>query len=415
MANYKIDPYTGTIIVEIYSGVFSSINPTTGLAWTEEEANDFVATDWVTQENNAITNLTPSKSITLQRLLKEVGEPNGFVRRRTDTVGILEFTDNGTKIYCFDQFGNFSSRNDGKFATGTSYEVDASANQIAIYPVPYPQHEDYRESATFTVWVDGEFFDKDDIEIASFDSGIGGNCYAYFDSNGSLQTAYNFIPTDHFRLVNVAIIYGNSGSGSKVSFADERHGFTGYSHSYLHLTVGLKIYKKTSFVLNGLVNQGLSYDNFSAGIAFDIDMLGDISSVTNTAFWYIDGAVPAQNWKVTNASNVFGYIEQGNTFASYNQLVGSNYQLTEMANTDYALIFFVLTKDGENPIVKIIGRNLYASVNDATDAIVAEKDNLDIIGLPTSKHAYLYAVVINGEGKLQQLSNGDNAVDLRGV
>jgi hypothetical protein len=74
-------------------------------------------------------------------------DPTGFDNQHPATRGIVEFSDNGTRIYRIDQFGAVTTREDSKFATGTAFETAAVARTLAIYPVT--------GQTKFVYWING--------------------------------------------------------------------------------------------------------------------------------------------------------------------------------------------------------------------------------------------------------------------
>lgn len=417
MANYLKNPNTGVITVEIYDGFYTPTNPSTGVAWVNElEAENFDAAAYQVDLNNQITNL-PVFNLPAQfnRFLADMGEPTGFARRHLETTGVIEFSDNGTDIYGFNWDGSPFKRTDGTFATGTSYEVAAQARQFAIYPAPYPQADDFRDDEYFTVWVKGKVFDKSDIEIGTFTQGVGGSCYAYYDDDGTLITAHDFNAQLFVTTALIMVAYGNPVTEKKIIFGEERHGFIlGEQHIKQHQTIGGMLASPNEFAITGLTTT--SYTQFEEGRAYDEDISYYRPIQTNTPFWYIDGT-PETGWNSVNDGLALGYIEDGNTRASYNENLGNGtFQLTEIPTTnDFIVMFFMLTNDSEFPIVKVIGQNLYTSKNEARDAVATERNNLILTGMPALEFVFLYAIIINGDGELQTLDDGSDALDLRGA
>jgi len=66
-----------------------------------------------------------------------------------------------------------------------------------------------------------------------------------------------------------------------------------------------------------------------------------------------------------------------------------------------------------NKIVKLLGQNAYPSRNNARNAIEKEIDNIVTDGLPNPEFIFLYAVIVNRNGKLQKLADGSLFYDLR--
>lgn len=257
-----------------------------------------------TVEIGAATGLTSiNNNVTIDGVLDVISgttitnttdDPTGFDNQHPDTRGVVEFSDNGTRVYSIDKDGNVTVREDSKFATGTAYQTTAVAKTLAIYPVA--------GQTKFVYYVSGVRYEKTGL-ITSTLASINGYNYFYF--NGA-ALANSTIRTDEILTTkaNIAAVRGTSRNNRAISVEDQRHGISidGASLTYIKRAEGIKLVSGHG-VTPGTVGAG-TYTNTKAGELRDADLT--ITSPVKTAnkFLVRDG----NDWKLAdNNDNLLSY------------------------------------------------------------------------------------------------------------
>ena len=257
-----------------------------------------------TVEIGAATGLTSiNNNVTIDGVLDVISgstvtnttvDPTGFDNQHPDTRGVVEFSDNGTRVYVIDKNGDVTVREDSKFATGTAWETAAVAKTLAIYPVA--------GQTKFVYWIGGVRFEKTTL-ISSTLSSINGYNYFYF--NGATLTNAT-TRTDEILTTkaNVAAVRGTSRNNRVISLEDQRHGISidGASLAYIKRAEGIKLVSGHG-VTPGTVGTG-TYTNTKAGELRDADLTITSGVKTSNKFLVRDGA----DWKLADLNdNLLSY------------------------------------------------------------------------------------------------------------
>ena len=221
-------------------------------------------------------------------------DPTGFDNQHPDTRGVVEFSDNGTRVYVIDKNGDVTVREDSKFATGTAWETAAVAKTLAIYPVA--------GQTKFVYYVAGVRFEKTGL-VTNTLSSINGYNYFYFNGATLANTSSR---TDEIltTTANVAAVRGTSRNNRVISLEDQRHGISidGASLAYIKRAEGIKLVSGHG-VTPGTAGSG-TYTNTKAGELRDADLT--ITSPVKTAnkFLVRDG----NDWKLADLNdNLLSY------------------------------------------------------------------------------------------------------------
>jgi hypothetical protein len=423
MANYKTDPNTFALLVEIYPGVFSPTNPTTGETWANgEEAADFITSEFIEQQNDAINELqTFERVVNLQQLLAVVGEPTGFEKSYPESIttnGIIEYFDVEDERWKVDHNGlDWDAGGFDYFAQGTQFQTPIIPGDMVIYPMPYPHPlpNDARTEATFTVWVHGVPYKKLTLEKVTFDKSKRGVQYAFYDNDGELKTISKDDLDPNRKIAKVCMVYFGADStaadeGKLISFKDKRTAFlqTKLNHTVLNKYDALlgDIFRNGNFKINGLDAGTQTYSSINGGKMFSFSEEVEIATTWYSPFLFRNG-YERTDWDITVIDNNVGHFEEGQTEISYNENVAGNYQLTVMPVNKFTLTFFALRDDDKHPIVKLMGNEIYDTVQDAVDDIKQQFIKLAEIEYPTDGDmAILYAVIVSSDGSIQTLPNG---------
>ena len=272
-------------------------------------------------------------------------------------------------------------------------------------------------------WCDGKKFTKDSAQSIAITDATG-VYYIYFDNSGDI----GFIERDSFDLDAIyefslfGLVRWNK-TQQKGSVGNEQHGIrmSSATHTALHLTVGARY--EAGLNIEGLVKNTLDYTQTTSGYFWDEDIRHTVSAESTHPFLYRLGATGEWTLGEDAGGNVLlndsvGLEDSyGSGDYAYNEWTGTTWQLTYGGSLeDYYIYFFVANPSiGSNQVFKIPGHNGYSNIANARDAIETEIDNLNIEGLPGQEFVFLYAVIIEHDGTVQEQADGGLYYDLRNL
>jgi len=147
-------------------------------------------------------------------------------------------------------------------------------------------------------------------------------------------------------------------------------------------------------------------------------------STATIPVYYLDGAEASPNWRLIE-TNSYPTINTGSGRASWNELTGGNWQLTEVTNNDYVLAHIATTNDTDRPYIVFLGQQDYLSKGDARDGAETEINNLITEGLPVAEFKFLGTIILQTKDgfdpantarvKIVSTNDGDDYIDQRGV
>jgi hypothetical protein len=221
-------------------------------------------------------------------------DPTGFDNQHPDTRGVVEFSDNGTRVYSIDKNGDVTVRENSQFATGTAYQTAAIAKTLAIFPAP--------GQTKFVYWIGGIRYEKTTL-VTSTASNINGYNYFYF-SGASLTNGTTRNDEILTTKANVAAVRGTSQNNRSISVEDQRHGISidGATLAYIKRAEGIKLVSGHG-VTPGTVGTG-TYTNTKAGELRDADLTITSPVKTGNKFLVRD----VNDWKLAdNNDNLLSY------------------------------------------------------------------------------------------------------------
>ena len=366
-----------------------------------ETINEFSSDGTLSDNSNTAVPTEQAVKTYVDNIHAATFEPTGFNRGDTNTMGVIEFSYDGTTVYSIDKDSNLTTRTDGKFATGTAYQVNATAKTLVMFPAP--------GQTSFSNWQSGKKYTYTTMQKKTLAT-MAGTVYFFFDQ-GSL-VSYTSITGDYIqKQAFAAIVYIND-AGQVVVFGDERHGITmdGATHYYLHTTTGTRF--RSGLGVAGLSSNGTTFTGTSSGIIYDEDIIINIPSVTGgIEMLYMNGT--GNNWTVLPSSTTIAY--KPSTAAKYNLLSAGSYSAADIPAGNYAVMYFVATNCRIRPVVRIMGQKLFTSLAAARESAQTEPRDTSTIGLPMTEFLWMGAVVVDSTGAVQTLDNNAIYVDLRYV
>ncbi len=238
--------------------------------------------------------------------------------------------------------------------------------------------------------------------------------FLYFDATGTLVETTTFaeaIITEH---AFAAAVYWNATLAREIGLvADERHSvqMDPATHIYLHRSRGAALDKSTT-------RFELTYDTGGAGsqaddaqiavgpgtlIDEDLSLPSSLTSQVLTLpaqvpVLYKNGVSATFDWRIKDADDypliytgtVSGYA---GTRCAYNQLTGGSWQLTEIGNTNYALIHLFAWDSTLSRVIAVLGQTEYATAALARAGAEVELKDIILTGLPALEMVPLYSLI----------------------
>lgn len=221
---------------------------------------------------------------------------------------------------------------------------------------------------SFSFYANGVKYTKTANESITISNDIG-NHFVYFDNNGLLQETTTFTSELILRRCYVAFIYW-TGTASLPDAQIETHGCEWASEIHLqqHLTIGTKYESglALSLVVDGIGNSN-SHIQLTAGsgIIWDEDIKHNINSRTATQILPIIYRSGVNGWDVDKSASFIA--KKGINRAYYNQNVSGNWQLTELANNDYAVGYIYVAPSISYQWFVVMGQQSYSTLPSARD------------------------------------------------
>jgi len=229
-------------------------------------------------------------------------DPTGFDNSHPDTRGIIEFSDDGTRIFSIGTDGVVTESSTGNFADGTAHQTAAAANTLVVYPDGIQPN--------FTYWINGVRYEKVGLQSVSLGA-VTGQHYIYFD--GGVLTAST--TRDDASLISKAHVAGLniSPSNNKITYiSDERHGISIDGDTLVHtvkheLKDGLSV--MSGFGLNAQAGDE-DYTSTYAGVLRNADLRVDVPVQTTHRF----ATRLVADWKISDfadnlLSNQLGVLQ----------------------------------------------------------------------------------------------------------
>lgn len=221
-------------------------------------------------------------------------DPTGFDNEHPDTRGVVEYSDNGTRVYSIDKNGDVTVRENGIFASGTAYSVAAAPRTLVVFPVA--------GQTKFIYWINGVRYEKNAL-VSRQTSTIGGYNYFYFDG-GTLTSSSNRTDAVLTTMANVAAVNGSSNNSRAISVEDQRHGISMDGATLTRLKRVEKAKIVSGYGLTPVSAAVATYTNTKAGELRDADL--KVASPVKTGNKFLTRI--ANTWKLADFDdNQFSY------------------------------------------------------------------------------------------------------------
>lgn len=247
-------------------------------------------------------------------------------------------------------------------------------------------------STSFDFWSNGTHYQKS-VACSVVWPDVEGTHVFYFDTSGVLQTTSGSIEdVIQGQGAIVSAIYWDATNNVSLFFAEERHGFMGQDvHLPWHLAFGAQ-WVSGGLLGNFSISSGAGNADAQFSVAdfrmLDEDLIftyGDgspqeLAPILYAPVFYRSG--PSGVWRRKTAdaypliqSGAAGYTGAAGR-AAYNQWDGVDWQLTEVGQGDYFVVILYGSNDPQQPVIAILGQNVYATVSAARTGVFTEVANL---------------------------------------
>ena len=259
----------------------------------------------------------------------------------------------------------------------------------------------------YVFWSSGKRFKKTENDSIVIDD-ITSNYYIYYNDSGELVSSNTFSLDMIVKYAIVAIIYWNAEDTKHILFCHEYLHTTemgGMTHANLHLTKGFTLERGGAlgdFIFgNGNLNSHIQFSN-ELTVAWDEDAKCNLPprlSTDNISVYWKEGSEANPIWKVKEDTSFPVFIETGNTYPSYNQLVAGNWQLTQLGNNNHMLIHVACNNDLNRRFMVFLGQENYgSSVTNVRENATEELDNLILEGMIAPEFRFLGTIIVQATG-----------------
>lgn len=380
---------------------------TTGDISAEDFRNIIIGVLVIADEGAVIDQDIAAQDVRIAKLESyHANEPTGFNLRDTSKNGIMEICPNAAAgmYWRLDENSVFS-----KITGATTFGdgVTSLADRTFCH----------RPTATDDIvfWLGGDLVVKDTAQILALDNVSKKQIISY-----DLVSKNLIIVSDPHAAIRddavISVITGNPTVQNKVVFANERHGYemSSATHEMLHETIGASF--GSGLEISGMSDNGNTFTAISAGTFWDEDIQHIISDVSNAPFAYRDSI---GDWALETlvgevvSTNALNFQNNTASDALYNRDNGDGTWSLVDTGSDYVIMHIFITNDGEFPIFKLVGQDLYADRTEARRHLEGEMAIFRDGDLPTPEFLHLYSYILDGNGVVETGLDGEIYIDYR--
>ncbi len=183
----------------------------------------------------------------------------------------------------------------------------------------------------------------------------------------------------------VSLLYWNAADNEAIYVGEERHGLdmSGATHVLLHFRNGLAYL--TGLALSTMVVDGDGDTNSHAQFGIELGRVSDediaisiaaVTSTTGLPIYYMLGASAAWKKETVAGYSVLKTGTGGEDRLAWNEYTGGAWQLTEVPNADFVLCHVFATTEKDNPMIAIVGQNVYPTKRSARTGAEVEVQSL---------------------------------------
>lgn len=370
--------------------------------------NDDDSEEVITHDNIALMEqritVDQSKLSGLIQASADAIEPSGYIRANPDSMGILEFSPNGSTVQniTFEPgtlVPNYTENELGDFIDGAT----AVAKTVQLTPIDAMN--------PLKLYINSKLYTLTQPLSVTLSNHVGIH-YVYAETDtyapeGVVLKSSIVLSENYFRGTPVTAVININNAGTPVLFGDERHGIAmdGETHLFLHVTQGCQYV--SGMLPTGLVVSGTTFTGINEGKAYDEDLELYPKNQTELSNWWYKGATAG--WRAETPDNKLSIITTTN--ATYNDFDAGT--LVDLVAGEFSYTFLALTNDAKSPYIKIIGQDKYTSLTEAQDGASTASKYLNLEALPTPEFHFIGTVIINHLGEIQLTAGGDAFEDLR--
>ena len=224
--------------------------------------------------------------------------------------------------------------------------------------------------------------------------------YFYLNESSTPGQAQLNVKTTYFNFETetpVYYIYWNATDGEAQYLGDERHGLMDWrTHEYLHRTIGAAFANGFDITIDTTGDGNEDADaqiGLNSGVFFDEDIRFDIpadplpATMTKAS---LRGTTSSPYWQITDSSD-FPFLQDLAEHAAYNELNGTTWQTTALANNQYGISYIIATADPIRNFIAVSGQEQYSNIAAAADASFSDLANTVL--LPFIETRTLYKLI----------------------
>lgn len=281
--------------------------------------------------------------------------------------------------------------------------------------------------ANFKYWAESIEYTKTTAQSVIIDDTEGLH-FIYFDGD-TLTSTTTFSDDLYTSHAYVAFIYWDATNDAQIALGHEYHSFNMMSANHLlhHFTEGAQLESGGSLG-DILVDQSGDADthaqfSVATSVLWDEDIKHTLTaraSDSNIPVYYRSGADASNIWRMNEAAS-FPVLTTGTGRATWNELTGGNWQLTEVTNTDFVLAHIFAYNDRTRKFGVIMGQNTYNTLGNARDGALVEVNALVLSGIPFQEIKFLGTIILQTNdgytntvaSRIRSTDTGDDYIDLR--
>ena len=351
----------------------------------QKETNDTTELPYTVQVGNQVTyidSFTTYGEDTIYGKEYVIAASGGNDPRIQDALNQAEYNLITTKKY----HGIYWNNDSNTYETSIAYNV--STRTFTITPT----------NGSFRIYLDGvlkEFYGPQSVTHAATEGGW----FFYYDEAGTLtagQTTWSIL-TD----VPLAFLYYDATTPDFILLEERHHHEADKEwHNSQHFAMGTFVKNGTDFVLG----------NYTIGVSSNAAVTWSLGSGTvvdediNTAVSAVADGGPYQTWYKSGASGAWRRVQRtvpyhfnaGTNWIQYNQLTGGSWQLTDLANNQFAniYIFAVPATDTSKQILIVPSQRVYATETLADSEGLSD---LDLTGFLSQEFVGVWKLVMRAD------------------
>jgi len=276
-------------------------------------------------------------------------------------------------------------------------------------------------------WISGVRYQKNGEETHQIDD-TEGSWFIYYSGATLTGDQTPWVVTDNNKAL-VTYLYWDADNNTGIIVAPELHGYEmdAQTHDYNHNTHGARLSQggalgNISGDENGNDDEDAQF-SVELTVMYDEDLKYTQNARLKTAdipVYYRTGDDASNIWRV-DESNSFPVVNVGGNRAGWNELIGSDWNVSEVNNFQFTLSHIAVTPDSDRPFVAFMGQNDFITLGQARSGAEIEINSLITRGLPMPELSFLGTIIFQTaniynnvpQSRIRTTADGSDYIDLR--